>query len=530
MSASIVLSGITWSTPDGRPLLSDLDLSFDARRTGLVGRNGVGKSTLLRLISRELSPQAGSVAVTGTIGVLRQALRVEPEQTVADLFGIEKGLALLHRAERGDASAEELERADWTLESRMAAALARLGLHVAPETRLATLSGGQRTRVGLSALAFAEPDFILLDEPTNNLDKEGRAAVADLLAGWRSGAIIVSHDRALLEVMDMIVELTSLGATVYGGNWSHYRDRKSVELAAARHDLADAKRRVGELARRARDTAERQARRDGVGRNRRAKGDMPRIQMNTLRSSSENTSGEQARLAGRRRGQALEDAAEARRRIEVLQPFSILLPSTGLPAGKVVLRIDNVTAGHAPERPILRDISLTITGPERLAIRGPNGAGKTTLVALVTGALRPWKGRVRVETPFAVLDQQVSLLDPAASIRDNFLRLNPDCDENGCRAALARFMFRAEAALQIVSRLSGGQMLRAGLACVLGGTAPPPFLILDEPTNHLDLESIQVVEAGLRAYDGALMVVSHDSAFLDSVGVSRRVDLPGSRP
>ncbi|SJZ37289.1 ATPase components of ABC transporters with duplicated ATPase domains [Enhydrobacter aerosaccus] len=525
MSASIVLSGITWSTPDGWPLLSDLDLSFDSRRTGLIGRNGVGKSTLLKLVSGELSPQVGSVTVSGTTSVLRQAVQVEAGRTVADLFGVRDDLALLRRTEHGEATAEELERADWTLETRMTVALVRFGLDVPPEADLACLSGGQRTRVGLAALVFDEPDFILLDEPTNNLDREGRAAVIELLAGWRSGAIVVSHDRALLETMDTIVELTTLGATVYGGNWSHYRARKGTELAAAQHDLADAERRAGELARRAQDTAERQARRDSAGKRKRAKGDMPRIQMNTLRSNSENTGGEQARLAERRRTTALEEVAAARRRIEVLQPLSVVFASTGLPAAKTILHVDSVTVGYEPDRPILRDMTFSIVGPERVAIAGANGTGKTTLLSVVTGALKPWNGRVRIETPFALLDQQVSLLHRQASIRDNFLRLNPASDENGCRAALARFMFRADAALQIVSRLSGGQMLRAGLACVLGGKAPPPLLILDEPTNHLDLDSIEAVEAGLRAYDGALLVVSHDEAFLASVGISRRIEL-----
>jgi ATPase subunit of ABC transporter with duplicated ATPase domains len=134
---------------------------------------------------------------------------------------------------------------------------------------------------------------------------------------------------------------------------------------------------------------------------------------------------------------------------------------------------------------------------------------------------------VRVFTAYALFDQSVSVLDPAGSVLDNFRRLNPDADENACRAALARFMFRADAAHQRAGALSGGQMLRAGLACVLGGERPPPLLILDEPTNHLDLDSIAAIERALAAYDGALLVVSHDEAFLTGVGVTRRFALPG---
>jgi len=525
MPASITLSKITWSTPDGHTLLSNLDLSFGAERAGLVGRNGVGKTTLLKLVTGDLAPQAGTVTVDGTLGLLRQSVQVAADQTVASLFGIAEALDLLDRAARGEADADALANADWTLETRLAAVLARVGLSAEPGTPLIALSGGQRTRAALAALIFSEPDFLLLDEPTNNLDREGRLAVIDLLAGWRAGAIVVSHDRELLDAMDAIVELTTLGATRYGGNWSAYRARKALELTAAHRDLADAEKQAAEVARTMQAIAERKARKDSTGRRKRARGDIPRIMLGAMKERSELTSAANARLAESRLGQAAEAVMAARERIEILQPLTVAVPSTHLAAGKTVLKIENVTAGYAPDQPVLRDLSLVMTGPERIAVTGPNGSGKTTLLALVTGQLQPWQGSVRVFTDVAMLDQRVSLLDPSLSIRDNFRQLNPGADENTCRAALARFMFRADAALQIVGSLSGGQLLRAGLACVLGGGTPPPLLILDEPTNHLDIDSIEAVEAGLRAYDGALLVVSHDEPFLAAIGITRRLEL-----
>jgi len=525
MPASISLSNIAWSTPDGWSLFSDLSLNFEAGRSGLVGRNGVGKSTLLHLISGSLQPLGGKVSISGTLGLLRQAAQMPPDETVADLFGATRGLDLLRRAEAGLADVDELADADWTLAARIEAALAGVGLSAEPNTALSALSGGQRTRAGLAALIFGQPDFILLDEPTNNLDRDGRKAVIDLLAGWRTGAIVVSHDRELLETMDAIVELTSLRATRYGGNWSHYRERKAIELAAAEHDLVDAERRVSDFAQKAQATAERKARKDGAGKRKAAKGDMPRILMNGLKNRAENTSGENSRLTERRRVHAQADAAAARERIEVLQPISLKLPSTGLPSSKAVLRIDRLAVGYEPGRPVIRGFSLDLVGPERVAVSGGNGTGKTTLLKAISGKLDPWAGSVSVLTDYAMLDQQVGLLDAEASVRDNFRRINPEADENACRAALARFMFRADAALQGVGSLSGGQLLRAGLACVLGGKLPPPLLILDEPTNHLDVDAIEAVETGLRAYDGALLVVSHDQAFLQAIGITRRVDL-----
>ena len=523
MPASIILSRLSLSTPDGRSLLSNIDLTYGQERVGLVGRNGVGKTTLLAAITGEHVPQSGRVIVNGAVELLRQDVQLRAGAAVIDLFGARDALDLLRRAERGEASAEDVAEVDWTLETRLASALARVGFDVASDTELDCLSGGQVTRARLAALLFTEPDFLLLDEPTNNLDRNGREAVIDLLTAWRGGAIVVSHDRALLETMDAIVELTSLGATRYGGNWSSYREQKAVELAAVRHNLAHAKKHLSEIDAKAQEAAERKARKDSGGKKKRAKGDLPRILAGARKDRSEDSGGKTAEIAERRRAEALNAVDTARRRIEILQPLSVKLPSTQLPAGREVVRLDRVSAGYQPERPVLRDLSLTIVGPERVAIAGPNGSGKTTLLKVIAGELRPVSGTVRVRPNFALFDQKVSLLDPAISILSNFGRINPRAGANECHAALARFMFRADAALQIVGSLSGGQLFRAGLACVLGGTSPPSLLILDEPTNHLDLESIAAVEAGLRAYDGALLVVSHDEAFLRAIGVTRQL-------
>jgi ATPase subunit of ABC transporter with duplicated ATPase domains len=233
-----------------------------------------------------------------------------------------------------------------------------------------------------------------------------------------------------------------------------------------------------------------------------------------MKQGAENSSANADRLASKLRNDAAEAAHQARDKIEILTPLSVTLTPTGLPAGRTVLQADNLTGGPDPTAPIIRDLSLNLAGPERVAITGPNGSGKTTLVRLLTGALPPSSGTARINVPFALLDQTISLLDPSLDIRDNFRRLNPDADENTCRAALARFMFRADAALQQVRTLSGGEMLRAGLACTIGGNHPPLLLILDEPTNHLDIHAIEQVEAGLCAYDGALLVISHDAVFL----------------
>ena len=523
MPSSVTLTSVAYAAPDGTRLFSDLDLTFSPKRSGLVGRNGTGKTTILRLVCGELQPLNGSISRPDRIGMLRQLVQAEGG-TVADQFDVRDDLELLERVEAGSGSDEDVLAADWTVPDRMAAALEAVGLGLAPDRPLATLSGGQRTRVQLAALLFAEPDLILLDEPTNNLDAEGRAAVVEMLRKWRGGAIVVSHDRALLREMDAIVELTTLGARTYGGNWDAYAERKATEHAAAEHRLDHAERTLRETGRKAQQQRERQEQRNAAGKAQAARGGIPRILLGGMKHRAEATTGMRSRLADKLTAQAEADAAAARAEIEILTPLTVTLAPTGLPAGRTVLEASGLSGG--PDgRDIVTDVDFRLVGPERVAISGPNGSGKTTLLRLLTGTLAPTAGALRITARHAMLDQQVSLLDPALSIRDNFRRLNPAATENDCRAALARLMFRAEAALQVVGSLSGGEMLRAALAATIGSDTPPELLILDEPTNHLDIHAIAAVEAGLRSYDGALLVVSHDRDFLEAIGVERELVL-----
>jgi len=524
--ALVALDSLCARTPDGRPLFENLTLAFGAERTGLVGRNGVGKTTLLRIISGQMAPAAGTLAVRGRLGVLRQALQPEPGATVADLLGLAEPLAALQRIANGAGTAQDLEAADWSLEPRLEIALAEVGLPALALDRAAvSLSGGQVTRVALAGLLACEPDLLLLDEPTNNLDAEARALVAEVLGRWRGGAIVVSHDRDLLRRMDRIVELTSLGARVYGGNYDLYAERKAAEEAAVAHDLADAERGQARVARETQAAAERKARRDAAGRRAQAKGGQPRLFLDAQAERAQVSGAREDRLAERLRADAAADLAVAQAKVERLRKLGFDLPPSGLAAGKTVLSIEDSVFGYPGGPPILDGVSLRIVGPERVALSGPNGAGKTTLIRLAAGELTPDAGRVVRGAPAAFLDQQTALLRPDETLAEAFRRLNPQASENQARAALARFLFRNTAADKRVGELSGGERLRAALACVLIAERPPQLLILDEPTNHLDLDSIAAVEAALRGYDGALLVVSHDRDFLAAVGVEREVTL-----
>ncbi|MBX3483969.1 ABC-F family ATP-binding cassette domain-containing protein [Phenylobacterium sp.] len=520
----VTLDGLSYATPDGQSLFRSLTLAFGAERTGLVGRNGVGKSTLLRIVAGELSPTAGAVAVRGRLGVLRQALEPPAGASVADLLGVTGPLARLKRIEAGAGSEADFADADWALESRLEAALAEVDLAGFDLDRPAvSLSGGQVTRAMLAGLLAAGPDMLILDEPTNNLDAAARDLVAEVLGRWKGGAIVVSHDRALLRRMDRIVELSTLGAQVFGGDYDLYAARKAEAEAAAARELADAQKGAARVAREVQLAAERKQRKDAAGKRARAKNDAPKILLDAKQQRAENSGARAVRLADRLKTEAADALAAADARVERVRRLSFELPPSGLAAGKTVLALEDVGFAWPGQPPLIRGRSLKITGPERIAVSGPNGSGKTTLIRLAAGELEPTAGRIVRGAPAAFLDQQTALLGDDASLVAAFRRLNPASGENAARAALARFLFRNAAAEKPVRALSGGERLRAALACVLLGDRPPQLLILDEPTNHLDLDSIGAVEAALGGYDGALLVVSHDRDFLAAIGIETEV-------
>jgi len=530
MSAPFVtLDGLSYSTPDGRRLLDDLTLAFGPERTGLVGRNGVGKTTLIRLILGELTPAAGAVAIQGRIGVLRQMVEPPPGARAADLMGLGEPLSRLARLEAGVGDEADLVEADWTLSSRLDAALVRVGLAgLDPLRPAASLSGGEATRAALAGLLVQAPDLLILDEPTNNLDAEARALVADVLAQWRGGAIVVSHDRELLRQTDRIVELSSLGARLYGGNYDLYAERKAQEEVAAEQALDSAARDLARAGRDAQAERERKARRDAGGRRFAARGSEPKILLGARAEQAENSGGRQNLLAERRREALSARLAEAQGAVEQVRRLGFDLPSCGLAAGRRVLTLEGIDYSLPDGRRLFDGLSLEITGPERVAIAGPNGSGKTTLLKLAAGEIAPQAGVARLWVPAAVFDQQTAMLRPDETLLDAFLRLNPAADANAAHAALARFLFRNTAAERRVDSLSGGERLRAALACVLMAKTPPQLLILDEPSNHLDLDSLAAVEVALRDYDGGLLIVSHDRDFLAGVGVQREIRLnPG---
>ncbi|HTN13960.1 MAG TPA: ATP-binding cassette domain-containing protein [Sphingomonadaceae bacterium] len=524
MPAFLTFDRISAARPDGGLLFSDLTLSLGREAVGLVGRNGSGKSTLLAIAAGLAAPLAGEVARHGRAGFLRQ---IQPDAgPVANALGVEAPLAAMARLEAGEGNAQDAALADWDLSARLDKSLADVGLAGLDLARdVAGLSGGERTRLAIAALLLDAPDMLLLDEPTNNLDREGRDAVLALLRGWQGGALVASHDRELLEAMDRIVALSPVAITIHGGGWSEFVEARDAARARAETELDRARRGQRQQVQAARKREEAQARRDRAGRARSERGGEPKILLGALKRRAEASAGALDSLAERQSEEVRLLVEEARSKVEVVTPLSIDLPPSGLASGRKLLSLRDVTLDIGGRR-ILGPVSLEIAGPERVAVSGPNGSGKTSLLRIALGEVEPTSGEVfRADGAIAMLDQHAALIDPGASLIGAMMARHPGMTRQEAHAALARFAFRNREAERTAGTLSGGERLRAALALVCSGHQVPQLLVLDEPTNHLDLEAIEELERALAAYDGALLVVSHDPAFLSAIGIGRQIVL-----
>jgi ATPase subunit of ABC transporter with duplicated ATPase domains len=515
-------------------VLDRVTLALGRQKAGLVGDNGSGKTTLARILAGEVAPTGGSVSRAGRVALLPQDLTPLADRSVAQALGVERKLVALERLTAGDGLPGDLAALedDWAVEARVEAVFHRLGLAaVGLHRTLGTLSGGETTRVVLAALFLDDPDLIILDEPTNNLDRGSREALYEAVHGWPGGLLVVSHDRELLNLMDRIVELSAQGLRSYGGNFDLYTARREAEAAAAEHGLQHAAKELRKTRRQTQEARERQERRNSRGRITRDKVGLGKLALNTRRESSDKTTARLADTSGDRLREGRDALAAAQARVGEQRELDITLPPVELPAGKTVLELDGVCFRYAAgARPVLEGFNLRMVGPERVAVVGPNGSGKSTLLQLVLGASRPTAGQVRLGVGrVSCLDQKAGLLDAGRSVLENFRACNPGLPETVCRLTLARFLFRADDVHRLAGTLSGGERLRAALACVLTGVNPPELLLLDEPTNHLDLTSLANLEQALRLYTGALLVVSHDRTFLRNIGVSRSLELPGAR-
>ncbi|MFD8779184.1 ABC-F family ATP-binding cassette domain-containing protein [Streptomyces sp. NPDC055817] len=520
-STSLTCSALSFQWQDGTPVLDGLSLAIGRGRTGLVGTNGTGKSTLLRLLAGQLAPSQGSVTVGGSLAYLPQNITLDTALRVDQALGIAERRAALRAIENGDVSEEHFDTVgdDWDVEERALATLGSLGLaDVELDRTVGQLSGGETTLLRLAALLLERPDVLLLDEPTNNLDVFARRRLYEAVDSWRSGVLlVVSHDRELLERVDRIAELRSGSVNWYGGGWSAYEEALATQQEAAGRMLRAAEADVRRQKRELEETQIKVARRARHSKKMDAQRKAPRIVAGEKKRSAQESGDKLRGLHEDRLSDAHERREEAAEAIRNDAEIRVSLPHTAVPTGRTVLSIDELSLPHGK----LRDGSLHIHGPERIALVGRNGAGKTTLLRTLTGELEPVSGQAKTFVPLRFLPQRLDVLDEDLSVAANVARMAPGVTDNHIRSQLARFLFKGARAEQPAGTLSGGERFRAALAATMLAAPAPQLLMLDEPTNSLDMASVRQLTSALESYEGALLIASHDLPFLESIGITR---------
>jgi ATP-binding cassette subfamily F protein uup len=505
------------------PLLDHVDLNIDAGdKIALIGRNGTGKSSLLRVVAGEARADDGEVWVRPglRLAYVPQEPPLAAEQTVFEAAALGLGAAqaslseyeaVAHALEtaQDEALLERLEELGaqlelndgWRLKSRVDMVLSRL--HLPPHARIGELSGGQKKRVALARALVLEPELMLLDEPTNHLDIDSIRWLEELLGAFQGALLFVTHDRAFLDrVANQIVELDRGRLTAYPGSYAAYRERKSIQLQTEQtiNDKFD-KLLAQEEAWIRRGVEARRTR-------------------------------EQWRI---RRLEELRGQRTARR--ERLGTATLTLEA-GDRSGQLVAELEHVSKSFEG-RTVVQDFSCRIQRGDKVGLIGPNGAGKTTLLKLILGEVRPDSGTVRLGSRLQVAyyDQFRSQLDEEATVLDTVGQGSDYVEVGGERkhvmSYLGDFLFPPQRVRSPVKSLSGGERNRLLLARLF--TRPANLLVLDEPTNDLDIETLELLEELLQAYPGTVLLVSHDRAFLDNVvtqviawdGEARWVENPG---
>lgn len=524
----ITASGLSFHLPDNTKLFSGLNFTFNKQRIAIVGKNGVGKTTLFNLILSNLIPSKGYISTSGYCELLPQDLIKYSETIILDILNVRdiyEAYIDIISGNYTDINYETLNNR-WSIEDEIRESLKMFGFENIDLYRtFGSFSGGERVKLLLSRILLNKPEFFLMDEPTNNLDNETKDYIYNFISGWKSGIIIISHDRTLLDLVDHIYELSSNGIRHYAGNYSFYKGQKELEKHKLQQDLTTAKIKL-KKAKVIRDKSmekHNKSVKSGISK----RDSIPKIVANARKASSETTLSVLKRKTNKKIKSAQQLYSNLQERVE--SDFKIRVDICGevKHRKKLLLKADSINYRYDKNFLWEKDLTFNIKGQERILLTGGNGSGKSTLCNLIAGKMLPEKGSLIVNVDkINILDQDLSIIIDELTLLDNVKQFSePTIPEYKLRIILGGFLFYGDDVFKKASVLSGGEKMRLVMACILSSQNSTELLILDEPTNNLDLDSIEQLTQSINKYKGALIVVSHDTHFINAMCFDKVINL-----
>lgn len=527
----VILQNISYSHSNKDALFSDINLTVNAHeKIALIGDNGAGKSTLLKIIAGDLQPSCGQLIINTKPYVVPQVFGQYNHLTVGQALDVAAKLDALHEILKGNTAEGNFDVLDddWTIEDRCREALAYWkadGLDMFQ--KMETLSGGEKTKAFLAGIMIHQPEVVLLDEPSNHLDMEGRQLLYDFIRSAKSSLIVVSHDRKLLNLLNRICELDFKGIKNYGGNYDFYLQQKAIETEAVNQDIHSKEKALRKAREKERETIVRQQKLDARGKSKQEKAGVARIMMNTLKNNAENSTSKLRNAHAGKIEAINRDLQDLRTSVSDVSKMRFGFQDSLLHKGKILVKADNINFGYGEQHIWKQPLNFHISSNERIGIKGANGSGKTTLIHLILGGLQPATGTMaNAAGKCLYIDQDYSLIKNEYTVYQQAQEFNSTgLEEHDIKIRLNRFLFGRDSWDKPCSVLSGGERMRLLLCCMTISDTAPDIIILDEPTNNLDIQNIEILTLAINEYQGALIVVSHDETFLEQIHISKVISI-----
>ncbi|TQV78905.1 ABC-F family ATP-binding cassette domain-containing protein [Exilibacterium tricleocarpae] len=505
-----------------KPLFENISYSFvPGKVTALVGRNGIGKTTFARLLAGQLKPLSGSVLCKGRLAFYSQPSELlQQNTTIAGFLGLYDKLVALDRVLAGEGSTADFDTLGdhWNLRETLTADLQALQLPSNPLAPCSQLSGGELSKLALWQGFHAGADILVLDEPTNHLDRRARTWLLQQLQAFDGTVVLVSHDRELLRSAATILELSTLGLTVYGGNYDHYKSSKEAELQAVERQLHTVRqqRRLAEKNRQKSHEKAQQRAAQG-NRIRRSKG-QPKILLDAKKESAESAVSSRKKSENQQLAKLDVKAQALKSRHEQLKDQRLTIGNASYSTSRLINIIDLVLpfGTHKP-------MTLFVDAGDKVAVDGDNGAGKSTLLKVLQGELLPVSGTLDSKVNYFYVDQNFDPLNNEQTVLTFFLTQCEQFTAQLARTALATIGLRGDSVHKTIEHLSDGQRMK--LLLLAASQQADTVLLLDEPDNYLDLESKVILAEALHQYRGAFLVVSHDKDFVAQAGVNKTIQI-----